>query len=431
MTTILLALLYLTLAVWLAAKFPVASLVVWLVTLETTPEFWLGALTAPLAGAGAQEAIIAGVKAAGLGLVLLTGVRFGWRADPWNPGFAFALMFATGLVHGLWPGLSLAESIRSAIGSAAPFAFSFVALPSEARRAITRAVIVGPALSVGFGLALQAAGLWQAYGFELGALRLAGAGQPAFLGGFALVGVYAGALAYARDGRRREIAWIAANMLILLLTGARAPLALGAAVALGAVLLLPLPLGAGRHRKAALIAGLVMLGALVVPFAASLHIIRAVNLTELGEAAALSHRPLIWPPFVEAIRASPVVGWGVGAGKDIVPLASPLARLIGTNAAHDEYLRIAAEGGIAGLALLIISISLWAIRGTRSLPRPERMLARLVFLAFAVHSVTDNTLIATTSSAMFIWASALFADANEVPSRIEFEPPDQGLGIEA
>jgi hypothetical protein len=35
----------------------------------------------------------------------------------------------------------------------------------------------------------------------------------------------------------------------------------------------------------------------------------------------------------------------------------------------------------------------------------------LVFLAFAVHSATDNTLIATTASLMFAWISAVFARA--------------------
>jgi hypothetical protein len=34
---------------------------------------------------------------------------------------------------------------------------------------------------------------------------------------------------------------------------------------------------------------------------------------------------------------------------------------------------------------------------------------RLVFLAFAVHSLTDNTLIATTASVLFAWVSAVFA----------------------
>jgi hypothetical protein len=38
---------------------------------------------------------------------------------------------------------------------------------------------------------------------------------------------------------------------------------------------------------------------------------------------------------------------------------------------------------------------------------------RLVFLAFAIHSWTDNTLIATTSSVLFLWVSVVFASAAE------------------
>jgi O-antigen ligase len=111
--------------------------------------------------------------------------------------------------------------------------------------------------------------------------------------------------------------------------------------------------------------------------------------------------------------ASPVTGWGVGAGKIIIPVTSHLTALIGTNAAHDEYLRIGAEGGALGLALLMTLIILWVRRGSAALAPPQRRLMRLIFIAFAIHSATDNTLIATTSSVFFIWVSAVFASAAE------------------
>jgi hypothetical protein len=40
---------------------------------------------------------------------------------------------------------------------------------------------------------------------------------------------------------------------------------------------------------------------------------------------------------------------------------------------------------------------------------------RVIFIAFALHSATDNTLIATTSSIFFIWAAAVFATQKESP----------------
>jgi hypothetical protein len=51
--------------------------------------------------------------------------------------------------------------------------------------------------------------------------------------------------------------------------------------------------------------------------------------------------------------------------------------------------------------------------GSAALAPAPRRLMRLIFLSFALHSVTDNTLIATTSSVFFIWVSAVFAAAPE------------------
>lgn len=47
----------------------------------------------------------------------------------------------------------------------------------------------------------------------------------------------------------------------------------------------------------------------------------------------------------------------------------------------------------------------------RAMSRPERGVMLLVLLAFAIHSATDNTLIATTASLTFAWVSAVFARA--------------------
>ncbi|MCB8874141.1 hypothetical protein [Acidisoma silvae] len=123
----------------------------------------------------------------------------------------------------------------------------------------------------------------------------------------------------------------------------------------------------------------------------------------------LSHHLLIWSVYEAAVLRSPWLGWGLGTDKVLVPVGTLLWRLLGTNAAHDEYLRIAVEGGTLGLALLILLFILWLRHSARRLPRPEAWVMRLVFLAFALHAATDNTLIATTASLMFAWVSAVFA----------------------
>jgi O-antigen ligase len=133
-------------------------------------------------------------------------------------------------------------------------------------------------------------------------------------------------------------------------------------------------------------------------------------MTQLGQATNLSNRNLVWPYFQQAFASSPLFGWGTGAGKVIIPVTSQLTSLLGTNAAHNEYLRIGTEGGVFGLGLLLVLIILWVRRGSAPLPAAQRWLMRLIFIGFAIHSATDNTLIATTSSVFFIWASAIFAN---------------------
>ena len=386
----------------LALARPQLGLWLWVLALATGPDYWLSFAT------GDPETTAGLLKGFGLAVLAGAALRGGLRMDRWNPAFAFLAMFCTGLIHGLHPGLSLGASARSLLGSAAPFLFGFLRQDEKFRRAAIGAVMWAPLFAVGLDVILSLAGLDQFYTLEQGALRLGGNGQPPFLGGFALIGLYAAVLELAARPRQGAAALVAANFVIILLTGARSPLALGC-MAIFALLLMRrriMPLAAAG----ALAAGMLLCSG-------PLGFLRAVDLTKLGEAANLSHRTLVWPYFVEAMRQSPWVGWGVGAGKVIIPVTSQLNELLGTNAAHDEYLRIGSEGGMLGLALLAGLMTFWAARGARALPGAQAWLMRLIFVAFAIQSITDNTLIATTGSAFFLWASAIFADAKNRSTR--------------
>lgn len=378
------------------ARFPTVATVIWILVLETSPDEWLAGLI------GGHETVIAVAKAFGLLLAAIMGLRFGETFDRYNPGFAFAAMFGTGLLHGLYPGLGVLDSLRSLAGSAAPFIFGFVRLPAGWCRAVIWTVMIGPLVTVGFGAVLSAAGIYPAYALFQGAVRLGGSGESAFLAGFALIAIYAGLRELVRGLTPAGAALLLCNLVILVLTGARAPLALALTLLTGTLLL---------QRRILLLAALGAAFCLAIMFSASLGFIRAIALVQLGEAADLSNRDLVWPIFAHAIATSPWVGWGLGAGKVVIPNGSGLSKLIATNAAHNEYLRIATEGGCAGLALLIGLMTAWVLRGTRRMRPPERWLMRAIFCAFAIHSATDNTLIATTSSAFFIWVSAVFATA--------------------
>jgi O-antigen ligase len=391
-----------------AARYPIAATIAWMLALEAMPEFWL------TQAAGPHELLIALLKAAGIMLVVILALRAGARLDAFNPAYAFAWMFITGLAHGLYPGLTVADSLRSLAGSAAPFLFAFVRLPAAWCRAVIRATILGPLWSVAVGGVLQSAHVHALYDSELGGIRLTGPGEAPFLAGFTLIAVYAGLQKLLSTPNRADALLLIANLFILLLTGARAPLALAACIATAA-LFLPAP-HITAHVRLTILAAAGALASLAAMFLGSLKFLRVIGLAQAGEATNLSNRGLTWPYFQRAIHDSPWVGWGAGAGKVVIPLHAPVSTLIGTNAAHNEYLRIGAEGGLCGVALLVLLLALWAATNTSAMPPAERWLIRLVFFALAVHSWTDNTLIATTSSILFIWLAAVFATARQ-PSK--------------
>lgn len=384
-------------------RFPVAASAGWLLIAATTPEMWLGEIT------GQESLLTAGVKLAGLGLVAVCMLRYGARLDLLNPAFAFILIFVTGLAHGLWPTMTPMDSVRSLLGSAAPFAFSFSRLSRRWCNAMIGATVWAPSFIIGFGVVLAVPGIHPLFTGLDGVMRLAGPTHPAFLGGFAATGVYAALVELYRDGRTRNVAALVVNFLILVLSGARAPLATALGVTAFAFFGLRAEVFPARRRLP-----LIMLGALALPvliaFASGSSSIRLLNVLS-SDANDLSGRDLIWPEFRHAWDLSPLFGWGIGAGKSVVDPDSLLAKLLGTTAAHNEYLRIGVEGGYAGETLLITMMALWAIRWTHGVRRTDRFIMRAVFVAFAVHSFTDNTLIAATASIMFAWVSAVFARA--------------------
>lgn len=383
--------------------FPVVTSSAWLLVAGTSPEMWLGDLV------GNENTITAIVKVIGLALLAVCILRYGGRFDRFNPGFAYLSMFVVGLMHGLWPTMTLLDSVRSLIGSAAPFAFSFSRLSRRWCDAIITATIWNPSVIIAFGAVLAVAHLRPLFTGLGGAMRLQGSTHPAFLGGFAAAAIYAALVELYRDGRSRHLWGLVINYVILVLSGARAPLAVALMVTAAAFLLLPAGPFPARRRLPLILVGMLVLPVLVA-FATGSSSIRLLNVLSQN-ADNLSGRNLIWPLFERAWDASPVFGWGIGAGKSVVDPDSLLAKLLGTTAAHNEYLRMGVDGGYFGLGLLILMIALWVWWWTRRAPRTDRFIMRAVFIAFAIHSFTDNTLIAATASIMFTWVSAVFARA--------------------
>ncbi len=385
----------------LALLYPTAFSAAWLIATGMSLEMTLHDLVEP----SMLQTTIAAVKGAEIALAAVCALRFGARVDLLNPAWAYAAMLVVGWAHGLYPGLTATDSLRSFIGSAAPFAFCFCRLPRDWPDAIIRATKWCPLIAVLACVPLALMDLRPLF-VDSGGARLAGLGHPAFLAGVCLPAIYACLTELYRFGRRGDVALLAANFLILLLTGARAPLAY--AVGVTGLTLVAIPSAAFPPHARRL---LLLLGACAVPilvlFAGELTGVRLFNVVET-EAGDLSGRNLLWPWFEAAAAQSPWVGWGIGAGNMIIPPDGPIARLLHTWAAHNEYLRMEVEGGQIGRTLLILLFAAWVIRGTSRIRRAEGLILRFAFVAFAAHAATDNVLISTPVCVLLAFTTAEF-----------------------
>ncbi len=185
---------------FLALRFPTRFCVAWLLITGMSLEMTLH----DLVGDEAYQPTIALIKGIEIGLGLLCILRFGPKLDLLCPAWAYAAMLLAGLVHGLYPALTAMDSLRSMIGSAAPFVFCFCRLPRSWADAMIRATKWCPIVAVVAGLPLAAADIRPLF-VESGGARLAGLGHPAFLAGVCLPAIYACLIQLYREGRRGDL----------------------------------------------------------------------------------------------------------------------------------------------------------------------------------------------------------------------------------
>jgi hypothetical protein len=395
----------------LAYRHLTAAWLVWLLTAGLSLEMALSDLIGP----EAFQPTIAAVKGIEIGLVAMMMVRIGVVMDRFNPAWGFAAIAAMGMIAGVHPDLTPADMVRSLVGSVTPFLLFFCVKPPGWAAAVRRAVAWAPLLSVVLGYVPDVAGLRPAY-FESGGFRLAGLGHPAFLAGVCLPAIYAGLLRWLRDGSPRTALLLGANLAILFLTGARAPTAYAAIVVAGSLLFAPGAAVPLAHRMVLVVAGLVAVPAILL-LGESYSSLRLFEVLDSGEGGHMSGRNLLWPLFEAAAARAPWFGWGIGSGNLVIPRDGMLAHLLGTWAAHNEYLRIQVEGGHIGRSLLVLLFVLWVTEHTGRLPRLERLVMRLIFLTYAAHALTDNVLISTPACVFYAFVAAVCASPDEAASK--------------
>jgi O-antigen ligase len=160
----------------------------------------------------------------------------------------------------------------------------------------------------------------------------------------------------------------------------------------------------GRLGLVSLIFGLV-LGALLISNPA-----RVVN--RLGNSGddSWGGRPMIWQLTRGLIATYPLTGVGLGAYEGAMPLYQPPPRGLMINHAHNQYLEIAAEGGIPGLLLfltalvMVVRLHLRRQRHDRSAQRYLRSGALVGLVGLAAQSVWETPLL--TPAVLWLAAAA-------------------------
>lgn len=172
----------------------------------------------------------------------------------------------------------------------------------------------------------------------------------------------------------------------------------GAAIATLAGMAAAAYLIAKSHLRLALTVGTaaIAIGSLIVG--------RLLALSDYATTVSLSARALIWLAYEQAWLTSPLFGLGPGNGFVAASFLSPFGDLY---AAHNNFLYLAADFGIAGVVVALYGFGAVAFRALRIAPDARRTQPYLIagvaiVTALAVHSLVDHTLV------LFSYRVALF-----------------------
>jgi putative inorganic carbon (HCO3(-)) transporter len=240
------------------------------------------------------------------------------------------------------------------------FIGTFVVLADVLRSLVEPVVVVRA-----FVVACALAAVGGMYGFlALGYDRAHGPLPDANDLAFFLVAAFPFAIMLARTGTHRRLWRLCA---LLLLAGTATTLSRGAVVALAAMALWALASGFLRPRTAVLTSGAVLVGLVVVFFAAPALVSQKLEVKGAVADQNVDERRIRWGAATEMAADNPLLGVGPGGFKvnyeryvnfdDPNPL-HPL------DVAHEMYLEVAAELGLPGL-LAFLAVIGYGWRGAR------------------------------------------------------------------
>lgn len=189
-------------------------------------------------------------------------------------------------------------------------------------------------------------------------------------------------------------------------------------VLLFSMLLLP---AAFKVRRLALVAGTIALVAGVLVLTGS-----PISGEATGDnMKSFENRADIWKPTIELIRQTFPFGTGLGSFDSIYPVTEAPEQVgpAYVNSAHNDYLQIVLETGLAGALLIVLFLAWWAVQVVAiwrsALSTTYARAATIASGALLAHSVVDYPLRTAALSAVFAMCLGLMAQ-----SRRERPEPD-------
>lgn len=304
---------------------------------------------------------------------IMIGVSFVSACLTKNPDFSWAL-YARSITQFIIPVLLV---------GAVPF--------EKDRDFLLRTASWAPLFSVAIGAiySLMGRGSIFALDYLYGVMRLQGSLIAAFLGGLALTGAFA-AMQYAHLVNIRYLGVVAINLVIVLLTAARMPIALS-------VLLCVASFYVGfRNALGLKIVGTVIGGLGAAAFLATF----GEPLITRFSSTHMSGREAMWDFLLLALDQHRDFGVGFGHQPTIVP--HEVFIQVNSYHAHNDYLRLAVELGFVPsiiFFLLWLSVMLCVWAHPRCGYNPILLLGTM---GFAVLCITDNALATTTHFPLLI-----------------------------
>jgi exopolysaccharide production protein ExoQ len=138
-------------------------------------------------------------------------------------------------------------------------------------------------------------------------------------------------------------------------------------------------------------------------------------LTSLGKDATLTGRTPMWAAILDMVARRPWLGYGYSAfwgGMDSA--AAPVFRAIGwvTPHAHNGYLDVMVQLGIAGLTLFLAG--LWiaaynAVRDLRATPTADGLWAPLFLTFMILYNITETTLLQQNNIYWALYTATVFS----------------------